>query len=75
MIVQLPVVLTVVGRLRLGLMTGSAHVREIVRNFGRCSWGAESFRSVPTSMRGLRRCLIAGSVAALTYAQNLRRCR
>src|SRR5687768_15672221 len=33
-LVQLPIVLKVIGRLRLGLASRSAHVRDVIRNFG-----------------------------------------
>jgi putative peptidoglycan lipid II flippase len=71
MIVQLPVVLKVLGRLHLGLMTGSAHVREIVRNFAPVFVGRGVVQISAYVDAWIASFLIAGSVAALTYAQNL----
>jgi len=71
MLVQLPIVLRVLGRLRLGLLTKSPHVREIVRNFGPVFVGRGVVQISAYVDAWIASFLIAGSVAALTYAQNL----
>jgi len=70
-LVQLPVVLRVLGRLRLALMTKSQHVREIVRNFGPVFVGRGVVQISAYVDAWIASFLVAGSVAALTYAQNL----
>ena len=71
MLVQLPVVLRVLGRLRLALMAKSQHVREIVRNFGPVFVGRGVVQISAYVDAWIASFLVAGSVAALTYAQNL----
>jgi putative peptidoglycan lipid II flippase len=71
MLVQLPMVLSILGRLRLGLMTRSSHVREIIRNFGPVFVGRGVVQISAYVDAWIASFLIAGSVAALTYAQNL----
>src|SRR5215211_219275 len=71
MLVQLPMVLKLLGRLRLGLMSRSAHVREIVRNFGPVFFGRGVVQISAYVDAWIASLLISGSVAALTYAQNL----
>ncbi len=71
MLVQLPSVLRVLGRLRLALMTKSPHVREIVRNFAPVFVGRGVVQISAYVDAWIASFLIAGSVAALTYAQNL----
>ncbi len=71
MLVQLPIVLRVLGRLRLALMTKSPHVREIVRNFAPVFVGRGVVQISAYVDAWIASFLIAGSVAALTYAQNL----
>ncbi|HEX5075985.1 MAG TPA: murein biosynthesis integral membrane protein MurJ [Gemmatimonadaceae bacterium] len=71
MLVQVPVVLRVLGRLRLALRRRSAHVREIVRNFGPVFVGRGVVQISAYVDAWIASFLIAGSVAALTYAQNL----
>ena len=71
MFVQLPTVLKLLGRLRLGLMSRSPHVREIVRNFGPVFVGRGVVQISGYIDAWIASFLVAGSVAALTYAQNL----
>jgi len=71
MLVQLPIVLRVLGRLRLALATRSPHVREIVRNFGPVFVGRGVVQISAYVDAWIASFLVAGSVAALTYAQNL----
>jgi len=71
MLVQLPIVLRVLGRLRLALMTKSPYVREIVRNFAPVFVGRGVVQISAYVDAWIASFLIAGSVAALTYAQNL----
>ena len=71
MLVQLPVVMRVLGHLRLSLKTKSPHVREIVRNFGPVFVGRGVVQISAYVDAWIASFLIAGSVAALTYAQNL----
>ena len=71
MLVQLPIVLRVLGRLRLALATKSPHVREIVRNFGPVFVGRGVVQISAYVDAWIASFLVAGSVAALTYAQNL----
>jgi len=71
MLVQLPVVLRVLGRLRVSLMATSPHVREIVRNFGPVFVGRGVVQISAYVDAWIASFLVAGSVAALTYAQNL----
>jgi putative peptidoglycan lipid II flippase len=71
MLVQLPLVLKLLGRLRIGLMTHSSHVREVVRNFGPVFVGRGVVQISAYVDAWIASFLIAGSVAALTYAQNL----
>ena len=71
MLVQLPVVLRVLGRLRPRLVTKSPHVREIVRNFGPVFVGRGVVQISAYVDAWIASFLVAGSVAALTYAQNL----
>jgi len=71
MLVQLPTVVSVLGRIRLGLMTGSPRVREIIRNFGPVFVGRGVVQISAYVDAWIASFLIAGSVAALTYAQNL----
>src|SRR5678816_1415689 len=58
-------------RLRVGLMTQSSHVREVVRNFGPVFVGRGVVQISAYVDAWIASFLIAGSVAALTYAQNL----
>lgn len=69
--VQMPVVLKLLGRFRVGLMTHSSHVREIVRNFVPVFFGRGVVQISAYVDAWIASFLIAGSVAALTYAQNL----
>jgi putative peptidoglycan lipid II flippase len=71
MLVQLPIVLRVLGRLRLALRRKSPHVREIVRNFGPVFVGRGVVQISAYVDAWIASFLVAGSVAALTYAQNL----
>jgi putative peptidoglycan lipid II flippase len=71
MLVQVPAVLNLLGRLRLGLMTRSPHGREIVRNFGPVFVGRGVVQISGYIDAWIASFLISGSVAALTYAQNL----
>jgi putative peptidoglycan lipid II flippase len=71
MLVRLPVVLRVLGRLRPTLMTKSPQVREIVRNFGPVFVGRGVVQISAYVDAWIASFLVAGSVAALTYAQNL----
>ena len=71
MLVQLPVVLRVLGRLRLALRRKSPHVHEIVRNFGPVFVGRGVVQISAYVDAWIASFLVAGSVAALTYAQNL----
>jgi putative peptidoglycan lipid II flippase len=71
MLVQLPVVLRVLGRLRMGIATRSSHVREVVRNFGPVFLGRGVVQISGYVDAWIASFLIDGSVAALTYAQNL----
>ena len=71
MLVQLPTVLKVLGRIRLGLMSRSSHVREIVRNFVPVFFGRGVVQISAYVDAWIASLLISGSVAALTYAQNL----
>ena len=71
MLVQLPTVMKLLGRLRVGLMSRSSHVREILRNFGPVFVGRGVVQISAYVDAWIASFLIAGSVAALTYAQNL----
>jgi len=71
MLVQLPTVMKVLGRLRVGLMSRSSHVREIVRNFVPVFFGRGVVQISAYVDAWIASLLISGSVAALTYAQNL----
>ena len=71
MLVQLPVVLRVLGRLRLAVRRKSPHVRAIVRNFGPVFIGRGVVQISAYVDAWIASFLVAGSVAALTYAQNL----
>ena len=71
MLVQLPMVLKLIGRLRLAIESRSAHVREIVRNFGPVFVGRGVVQISAYVDAWIASFLINGSVAALTYAQNL----
>src|SRR5688572_896214 len=71
MLVQLPMVLKLIGRLRLTIESRSAHVREIVRNFGPVFVGRGVVQISAYVDAWIASFLINGSVAALTYAQNL----
>ena len=71
MLVQLPLVLKLIGRLRLGIESRSSHVREIVRNFGPVFVGRGVVQISAYVDAWIASFLINGSVAALTYAQNL----
>ena len=71
MVVQLPMVLKLLGRLRLGLRSRSSHVREIVRNFAPVFVGRGVVQISAYVDAWIASLLISGSVAALTYAQNL----
>ena len=71
MIVQLPTVMMLLGRLRLGFMRRSPQVREIVRNFAPVFVGRGVVQISAYVDAWIASFLIAGSVAALTYAQNL----
>jgi len=71
MLVQLPMVLKLLGRLRLGLTSRSSHVREIGRNFGPVFFGRGAVQISAYVDAWIASLLISGSVAALTYAQNL----
>lgn len=71
MLVQMPLVLTLLGRLRLALMSKSSHVREIIRNFGPVFVGRGVVQISAYVDAWIASLLMAGSVAALTYAQNL----
>jgi len=57
--------------LQLGFMRASSHVREIVRNFGPVFVGRGVVQISAYVDAWIASFLIAGSVAALTYAQNL----
>ena len=70
-IVQLPLVMKLLGRLRLGLHRRSSHVREVVRNFGPVFVGRGVVQISAYVDAWIASFLISGSVAALTYAQNL----
>ena len=69
--VQLPAVLAVAGRLRLSLATRSAHVRDVIRNFGPVFVGRGVVQISAYVDAWIASFLISGSVAALTYAQTL----
>ena len=71
MLVQLPAVMTLLGRLHVGLMRRSPHVREIVHNFAPVFVGRGVVQISAYVDAWIASFLIAGSVAALTYAQNL----
>ena len=71
MLVQLPTVMKVLGRLRVGLMSRSSHVWEIVRNFVPVFFGRGVVQISAYVDAWIASLLISGSVAALTYAQNL----
>lgn len=70
-LVQLPVVLRVIGRLRVGFASSSSHVRDIVRNFGPVFVGRGVVQISSYVDAWIASFLISGSVAALTYAQTL----
>lgn len=70
-LVQLPAVLSLVGRVRLGLAAHSSHVREVVRNFAPVFVGRGVVQISAYVDAWIASFLIAGSVAALTYAQTL----
>jgi putative peptidoglycan lipid II flippase len=71
MLVQLPMVMKLIGRLRVSLQSRSAHVREVVRNFGPVFVGRGVVQISAYVDAWIASFLINGSVAALTYAQNL----
>src|SRR5678815_2858405 len=71
MLVQVPTVVSVLGRIRLGLMTRSPRVREIIRNFGPVFVGRGVVQISAYVDAWIASFLVAGSVAALTYAQKL----
>lgn len=71
MLVQLPAVLRLLGHLRLGLRASSQHVREIVHNFAPVFLGRGVVQISAYVDAWIASFLIAGSVAALTYAQTL----
>jgi putative peptidoglycan lipid II flippase len=71
MLVQLPMVLKLLGKMRFGLVSGSSHVREIVRNFAPVFVGRGVVQISAYVDAWIASLLISGSVAALTYAQNL----
>jgi len=70
-LVQLPLVMRLLGRLRLGLHRRSAHVREVLRNFGPVFVGRGVVQISAYIDAWIASFLMNGSVAALTYAQNL----
>jgi putative peptidoglycan lipid II flippase len=71
MLVQLPTVLTLLGRLHVGLLRRSPHVRDVVHNFAPVFVGRGVVQISAYVDAWIASFLIAGSVAALTYAQNL----
>jgi putative peptidoglycan lipid II flippase len=71
MVVQLPTVLKLIGRLRLTIASKSPHVRDIVRNFGPVFVGRGVVQISAYVDAWIASFLVNGSVAALTYAQNL----
>ena len=70
-LVQLPAVLRVAGRVRVTLASHSANVREVVRNFGPVFVGRGVVQISAYVDAWIASFLISGSVAALTYAQTL----
>ena len=70
-VVQLPLVMRLLGRLRAGLHRQSSHVREVLRNFGPVFVGRGVVQISAYIDAWIASFLINGSVAALTYAQNL----
>ena len=70
-LVQVPTVLRVVGRIRLSLTSRSAHVRDVIRNFGPVFIGRGVVQISAYVDAWIASFLISGSVAALTYAQTL----
>jgi putative peptidoglycan lipid II flippase len=71
MFVQVPTVLKLLGRLQLSLLSQSPRVREILRNFGPVFIGRGVVQISGYIDAWIASFLVAGSVAALTYAQNL----
>jgi putative peptidoglycan lipid II flippase len=70
-LVQLPAVLGVAGRIRMTLASRSSHVRDVTRNFGPVFVGRGVVQISAYVDAWIASFLISGSVAALTYAQNL----
>ena len=70
-IVQLPLVLRLLGRLRLGFHRQSVHVRDILQNFAPVFVGRGVVQISAYIDAWIASFLINGSVAALTYAQTL----
>ena len=70
-LVQLPTVMAVAGRIRLSLAARSAHVRDVLRNFGPVFIGRGVVQISAYVDAWIASFLISGSVAALTYAQTL----
>jgi putative peptidoglycan lipid II flippase len=70
-LVQLPAVMRLVGRLRIGFARRSAHVREVTRNFAPVFVGRGVVQISAYVDAWIASFLIGGSVAALTYAQTL----
>jgi putative peptidoglycan lipid II flippase len=69
--VQLPTVLTLLGRLRISVDTHSKSVREVVRNFAPVFVGRGVVQLSAYADAFIASFLIEGSVSVLTYAQNL----
>jgi putative peptidoglycan lipid II flippase len=70
-VVQLPLVMRLLGRFRLGFHRRSSHVREVLQNFGPVFVGRGVVQISAYIDAWIASFLISGSVAALTYAQNL----
>jgi putative peptidoglycan lipid II flippase len=70
-IVQLPLVLRLLGRLRLGFHRKSEHVGDVLRNFAPVFVGRGVVQISAYIDAWIASFLINGSVAALTYAQTL----
>ena len=70
-VVQLPLVMRLLGQLRIGFHRRSTHVREVLRNFGPVFFGRGVVQISAYVDAWIASFLINGSVAALTYAQNI----
>lgn len=70
-LVQLPAVVSVAGRVRVAFAAHSTHVRDVVGNFGPVFVGRGVVQISAYVDAWIASFLISGSVAALTYAQNL----